>query len=489
MSAAQLRFSDVLAGTGGVRLCGVAERFTAISTDSRTVGEGELFWALTGPTFDGHDFVAKAFARGAAGAVVEAGYQLERATPRQPEQVLIAVDDTLHALGDLASYWRRARNPKVVAITGSNGKTTTKEMVARVLSSAYPVLVTRGNFNNLIGMPLTMLRLRDEPVAVIEMGMNAPGEIRRMAQIARPDVALITQIAPAHLEGLGTIDGVAEAKWELFDELSRHATALVNLDDAKLIERRSRLECLATTFGLRGGDVHAENVVDTGLEGVRFTVEVAPGLDGVRRDAQRAEVHLRLLGLHNVGNALGAIAVGAVLGVPASAAAKALGTLAPVPGRMCPRRLGRDLVVLDDTYNANPASMAAALAAGARAATARLRIAVLGEMRELGAGADEAHREIGQRVAREGYDLLVVLGEAAQGLVAGARAAGMADRRIRSFAADEAGAAVRVVLDELTGPALAVIKSSRGARMERVVSGLVEALGEQEPGAAAVAHG
>ncbi len=489
MSGVELRFSDVLASTGGVRLCGVAERFSAISTDSRTVSEGELFWALEGPTFDGHDFVAKAFARGAAGAVVAAGYQLERATPRRPEQVLIAVDDTLHALGDLASYWRRVRNPKVVAITGSNGKTTTKEMVARVLSTTYRVLVTQGNFNNLIGMPLTMMRLRDEPVAVIEMGMNAPGEIRRMAQIARPDVGLITQIAPAHLEGLGTIDGVAEAKWELFDELSRHAIALVNLDDSKLIERRSRLECLATTFGLRGGDVHAESLIDTGLDGVRFTVEVAPGLDGVRRDAQRADVHLRLLGLHNVTNALGAIAVGAVLGVPAGAAARALGTLAPVPGRMCPRRLGRDVVVLDDTYNANPASMAAALATGARSAADRTRIAVLGEMRELGASAEDAHREIGQRVAREGYDLLVVLGDAALGLAAGARAAGMADRRIRSFPADDPGAAVRAVLAELGGPALVVTKGSRGARMERVVAGLVEALGETEPGPSAVAHG
>lgn len=487
--AVSLRLADVLAGTGGVRLRGHRDAFAAISTDSRSVREGELFWALSGPSFDGHDFVATAFARGAAGAVVEAGHPVELDAEAASDRVVIAVDDTLRALGDLAAYWRRARNPKVIAITGSNGKTTTKEMVARVVGARFPVLVTSGNLNNLIGMPLTMLRLREEAVAVVEMGMNAPGEIRRMAQIARPDVGLITQVAPAHLEGLGTIEGVADAKWELFEELTSHATALVNLDDPRLIARRPRLRCLALTFGVRGGDVHAEDIADLGLDGVRFLAVVAPGLDGVHRETQRAVVHLPLLGLHNVGNALGAIAAGAVLGVPVNAAAHALAALAPVPGRMCPRRLGHEVVVLDDTYNANPASMAAALATGARSAGVRRKIAVLGEMRELGAASAAAHREVGALVAREGFDLLVALGEAAQGYVAGARAAGMADARLRSIPSGDVGAAVDALGGALEGSALVVVKGSRGARMERVVAALVERLGEALPAPAAVAHG
>ncbi len=249
------------------------------------------------------------------------------------------------------------------------------------------------------------------------------------------------------------------------------------------------MRCLAVTFGMRGGDVHAEDVADLGLDGVRFTVVVAAGLDGARREVQRAVVHLKLLGLHNVSNALGAIAAGAVLGVPAGIAAQALGALAPVPGRMCPRRLGRGVVVLDDTYNANPASMTAALATGARAAGARKKIAVLGVMRELGAASGAAHREVGAVVAREGYELLVALGEAAQGYVAGARAAGMADARLCAIATDDVTASVDALASALEDGAIVVVKGSRGARMERVVAALAERLGETSPTPSAAAHG
>jgi len=466
MTTTALRLEDVLKGTGGVRTRGNRERFLRVSTDSRAVAEGDLFWALEGPNFDGHDFVATALAKGAAGAVIAAGRELDFGDAAE-DRTVVAVDDPFHALGDLAAYWRRLRGPKVVAITGSNGKTTTKELIARVLGTGSPVLVTKGNLNNLIGLPLTLLGLRDEPVAVLEMGMNTPGEIRRLAQIARPDVAIITQVAAAHLEGLGTLDGVAEAKWELFDELQASAMALLNLDDPKLVERRPRLRSHVRTFGLAHGDVHAENVIDGGLEGSQFTVVAESG---------RADVRLPLLGLHNVGNAIAAIAVGAALGVPLASAAAAVAAATPVPGRMCALPLPRDVVVLDDTYNANPASMAAALTTGSRGAGARRKFAALGEMRELGEASEAAHRDVGAIVARESYDLLVALGAAAQGYAAGARAAGMPDSRIRSIESDDAGAAASALVGALAGPTVVVVKGSRGARMERVVAGLREAL-------------
>ena len=463
---------DVLTGTGGTLIGGAppaGATFRAVSTDSRTVGAGDLFWALAGPRFDGHDYVAQALQAGAAGAVVRRGTPLDEEPPAVA--AIVAVEDTLVALGDFAGWWCRARAPRVVAVTGSNGKTTTKELVARVLATHHRVLATRGNLNNLIGLPLTLLGLADEDAVVVEMGMNAPGEIRRLAEIARPEVGVVTQVAAAHLEGLGDLEGVADAKWELVEGLPESGWAVINADDPRLAARAGRAGCRVLSFGIASGDLRATRIEDLGLDGIRFRA-VAP-------DGEEADVRLALLGAHNALNAAAALAVGRILGIPLAEAAEALAAVEPIPGRMVPVRLGRSVDVLDDTYNANPASVVAALAAGARSPGEEVRtIVVLGEMRELGPDAERLHREAGAEVARRAYDLFVAVGDLAAALGQGARDAGLDPERV--IEAAEPTGAVDAVVTAVEGPTRVVVKGSRGARMERVVEGLRDRLGARD---------
>ncbi len=450
---------EVLAATQGELVhLGDRIRFPGVTTDTRAIRRGELFVAIRGPTHDGHDYVAEAARRG-AGAVV-----VERAGTEQPLDCgVVVVRETLAALGDLAAFHRRRRAAAVLAVAGSNGKTTTKEMTAAILREAFgapAVLHTHGTQNNLVGLPLTLLRLGEtQRVAVLELGMNRPGEVWRLAEIAAPDVGVITCVAPEHLEGVGSLHGAAEAEAELFRRLRPSATAVVNADDALVVAAAESFPGRVVRFGT-SGDVRAEDIQDRGLEGSTFRLRV--GVDVT-------EVRLPVPGRHNVGNALAAAALAALAGAPLAATRAALERFEAPSMRMQVQPLPSGVTVINDAYNANPASMAAALQTLGASPAAR-RVAVLGEMRELGAETECAHEALGRMAATVGLDLLVVIGSHAALVRAGAVAAGMSPARI-VVAADhtEAGELLRATCQ---AGDLVLLKGSRGATLEAVLAHL-----------------
>ena len=424
----------------------------AVSTDSRTAAPGTLFVALRGVRHDGHDFAAEALRRGAAAVLVDrvpAGVDPRRA---------LVVRDTLRALGDLAAYTRQRWGGRVAAITGSNGKTTTKELLAAICAQArFPpprtgVLKTRANENNLIGLPLTLLRLLgDEAVAVLEMGMNAPGEIARMTEIASPDLGLVTNVGPAHLEGLGSVAGVAAAKGELFAGMRPAAAIAVNMDDEWVVRIAAGFVGRRIEFG-QGREVTASGVDDRGFDGVAFTLHVG---------ARRAPVRLRLAGRHNVQNALGAAAVAHGLGIDLDQIAAGLAAAEAPKMRMQVIRLANGVTVVNDAYNANPASTEAALDALAR--TPGRAIAVLGEMRELGAESAEWHRRVGAHAAACGVRWLLAVGPGAADIAVGARTAGAG---LEVTVCDDAASAAAALLARWQPGDAILIKGSRGADTE-----------------------
>jgi UDP-N-acetylmuramoyl-tripeptide--D-alanyl-D-alanine ligase len=416
----------------------------AVCTDTRALAAGCLFVALRGPTFDGHAFAAAALAGGAAAVLVErlpAGVDPARA---------IVVPDTLRALGDLAAWTRRRWGGRVAAITGSNGKTSTKEMLAAILEQAWPgrVLKTHGNLNNLVGVPLTLLRLTgDEAAAVIEMGMNAFGEIARLTEIAAPDVGVITNVGPAHLEGLGSIEGVARAKGELFAGMPAAGTIAVNMDDARVAAAAAAFAGRRVEFGA-GRHVRAEDIDDAGLAGCTFTLGIG---------AARAPVRLRGAGRHNVQNALAAAAAAHALGVamPHIAAGLAAAELPNMRMQVVP--LANGVTVINDAYNANPGSTAAALDAVGR--LPGRAIAALGEMRELGPRSAELHAAVGAHAVAAGVAWVLAVGPGAEPIAAGARRAGGA--RV-DVCADAAAAAALISAGWRRGDTV-LVKGSRGA--------------------------
>jgi UDP-N-acetylmuramoyl-tripeptide--D-alanyl-D-alanine ligase len=432
--------------------------FSLVGTDSRTVKAGQLFVALHGERFDGNDFIDDVVARGAAGVICDQGRAVDR-----PGVVFFEVRDTLRALGDLAAAHRRCFHVPVVAITGSNGKTTTKNLLRSVLATAYGdpgyVLATEGNLNNLIGMPLTLLTLAPRHrAAILEMGMNAFGEIARLTEIAAPTLGLITCVAPAHLEGLGSIEGVARAKGELFAGLAPTATAVVNCDDPHIVRVAIGLRCHRQDFGA-DGPVRAENLRPDGLRAIRFDL-VVPGAS--------AEVRLPLLGRHNVANAVAAAAAAVALGIGIDAIVAGLESAAPAPMRLSVERLPNGVDLINDAYNANPGSMRAALAA--LEGIADHCAVVLGEMRELGSGAAALHAEVGAAVARLAPRFFCAVGPYAADYARGAVGAGMASAAVTAVTTNSA-AAEAVTKGWRRGDAV-LVKGSRGARMEEVVAEL-----------------
>lgn len=433
----------------------------AVATDSRTLVAGSLFFALRGERYDGHGFVAEALDRGALAAVVE--MPVVHGDGRR----LLRVGDALRALGDLAAWGRRRSAMRVVAVTGSNGKTTTKDMIGAICRAAFPppqkVLQTDGNLNNLIGLPLTLLRADgDEVVGVLEMGMNRPGEIARMTEIAQPDVAVVTNVGRAHLEGLGSLAGVAEAKGEVFAGLPNDAVIAVNLDDEWVRRISAKFSGRRVTFG-DDADVRAEDVCELGIDGFRFSLVV---------DGRRASVRLPMVGRHNVANALAAAAVAHALAIPMEAMVAGLEKPGAAAMRMQVVRLGNGVTVINDAYNANPTSMAAALEA-----IQLLRgrpVVVMGEMRELGTEERRAHREIGARAASVGVHELIAVGALAEEVAAGAIEAGMAATRVHTCVAN--GDAAEIVRSVWRPGDVVLVKGSRGAHMEEVVQ-LLEATG------------
>lgn len=422
-----------------------AGNFSGVSTDSRTLRAGELFVALEGPHFDGHDYLPAVAAAGAAGALVR------RAHPSLP---CLEVADPLAALGQLAAAWRARFDIPVLAVTGSSGKTTVKELLAAALAGLGPVLATRGNRNNHIGVPLTLLELRDtHRAAVVEMGMSHAGEIAHLTDLTRPTLGLISNAGPAHLEGLGSVAAVARAKGELIERLPPHAVAVLNADDAHCpLWRQLAGNRQIITFGLdQAADVTAD--YQPSADGTEVELHTPSGTVSTR---------LHLLGRHNVQNALAATAAALAAGASLADVAAGLRTTRPVPGRLYPLPAQQGARLIDDSYNANPLSVQAAIAV--LAGLPGERVLVLGDMGELGADAAALHGECGAAAHAAGIEHLLTLGPLSAHAAAAFGAGAVACRELAQLV-DVAG---RLLRPDVT----VLVKGSRSAGMERVVQAL-----------------
>jgi len=440
---------------------------TGASVDTRTLGPGELFFALEGARADGHVFVADALDRGASAAVVSVHRYVDYVDPEELRGPLIGVEDPLAALAALGARYRRRFDIPFVAITGTNGKTTTKDLCAHVLSERFRVLKNEGSFNNHIGVPLTLLRLsREHEVAVLELGTSGHGEIARLCQLVDPYVGVITNVGPAHLASFGSVEGVAAAKGELLEYLGESDTAILNFDDEML----AREQVHARTKGkLLGFSLET----DSPFRGERLVLD----RKGCGRFWLRGtEIELALPGRHNVYNALAAAAAGCLFGISMARIGAALQRFRPPSRRRMEISERGGVHILDDTYNANPVSVKAALdilvayeiESGAR------RIAVLGDMLELGERAQEAHEEIGRYVVGRGTDDLSTVGPLSEATARAARIAGMGEGHARHFG-DKAE--VYRHLKELLKPGdIVLVKGSRGMGMEEVVEKIGESL-------------
>ncbi|MDQ7819785.1 MAG: UDP-N-acetylmuramoyl-tripeptide--D-alanyl-D-alanine ligase [Armatimonadota bacterium] len=446
---------EILRATGGVVLSGTPAGcvVTGVSTDSRTLRPGELFVPLRGPRADGHDFIADAVRRGAAAALCA------RPVPDIPPGVLLVrVDDPLQALGHLARAWRRRLSVQVVGVTGSVGKTSTTQMCAAVLARRYRVAATREEWNAEIGVPLLLLGLRaHHQVAVVEMAMRGPGQISALVEMAAPSVGVVTAVGEAHLEFLGSVEAIARAKGELVAGLPPEGVAVLNRDDPLAWGLRTLCRGRVVGYGLSAGaEVTASDIrLDDG--GTTFRLHAA----GWTR-----QVRLSAWGRHTVSNALAAAAVGLVWGVSPDDIVAGLDAWRPPPMRLQPVRAG-DVLVINDAYNSSPRSARAALEVLAEVGRGRRRVAVLGEMRELGPRSADLHREVGALAARHA-DVVVAVGGGAGALAEGAVQAG--GRAVEYAPTVEEAARLAQAL--VRPGDVILVKGSRALRMERVVDAL-----------------
>jgi len=465
MSAQQdvLSVEMVVEATGGILVQGDAQAsFSGVSTDSRSIRTGELFFALHGDKFDGHRFITEAVEKGGRGVVVK-----EEIRCITDEAIsMIQVPDTLRALGDLANLWRKRHPIPLVAIVGSNGKTTTKEMVAAIIGKRYTVLKNPGNFNNLIGLPLTLLKMNtQDQVVVLEMGMNCKGEIGRLAHIAEPDLGVMINIGPVHLEGLGSIEGVMEAKGELIEVMGEDQRLVFNADDPRVVELSKRFRGATTSFGIKNPADWAATDINTMEDGmISFQVHGPMGV---------LSISLKLMGGHQVYNALASAAVASHLGVGAEEVKEGLRTIQSPPMRMELITVGEGIKIINDAYNANPTSMESALRTLGDVRGER-KIAVLGDMAELGDYTQQAHREIGRWVKNRGVEFLFLVGEFAPYVVQGATEAGMDGKTI--IVGKDHQELVHYLSRFLRRGDWVLIKGSRIMQMEKIIEGLKEAV-------------
>jgi UDP-N-acetylmuramoyl-tripeptide--D-alanyl-D-alanine ligase len=439
-----MRLAEAAAALGA-RTSGADALFTGVSTDSRSIRAGDLFVALRGERFDGHDFLRAVASAKAAATMVDAKYRGQYPLP------VLVVDDTRRALGDLARYWRARFAPALIAISGSNGKTTVKEMLAAILRRSFgeqAVLATRGNLNNDIGLPLTLLTMRKaHRWCAIELGMNHKGEIAYLAAIAKPTVALVNNAQREHLEFMRSVDEVAAENASVYDALPADGVAIVNADDAHAPSFRARAgRRRIVDFGLNGGAVTGR------YELAELTSEIR-----VQTPAGAAEATLAIPGLHNVRNALAAAACAVAIGVAPEAIGEGLSAFRPYTGRLQVKKAASGAVVIDDSYNANPDSVRAAIdiLATAPAPTAL----VLGDMGEVGDNGPQFHREVGAYAREKGVTQLLALGEATRDCVA---AFGEGARHFSS---------VEELVPQIAAKTI-LVKGSRFMRMERVVAAL-----------------
>lgn len=449
------RLSDVVAATGG-RLAGGDAEFSGVSIDTRTLERGQLFFALRGERFDGHAFLPAAAQKGAAAAVVErAG---EHGLPQ------VVVRDTQAALTALAGAWRRRCQAAVLGVGGSNGKTTTKELLAAILAEAGPTLATRGNLNNHIGVPLTLLRLEpSHRFAVIEMGANHPGEIAALAALAAPSIALVTNAGDEHLEGFGDLAGVARAEGEMYAALPADGTAVINADDPfhelwRTLARTARVLRFGIESQAEARATAIQGLIERGAFATVFTLTLA---------GQQARVRLGLAGRHNVLNALGAAAAAHAAGVGLDAIVAGLARVRPVGGRLQLKAGPRGSWLIDDSYNANPSSVRAGV--DVLCGLPGEHWLVLGEMAELGRETEASHIGVGDYARRAGITRLFAMGDAARHAVAAFGAS-------RAVWYDDASRLADAVAAGLDAGVTVLIKGSRVNRLERVVERLMQPL-------------
>ncbi len=453
--------AELAAATGGTWSGPAPERVSGVSTDTRAIAPGSAFVALRGERFDGHDFLAEAARAGAACAVVAR----DRAGALPPGLPGLVVDDTLAALGAIARHHRLRFPIPVVGVTGSNGKTTTREMIGAILATRGPVLVTEGTLNNEVGVPLTLLRLEPRhEAAVIEMGMSARGEIARLAAIAEPRVGVVTNALAAHLAGLGTVDGVADAKGELYKGLPADGVVVANAGDPRMLHRARKSGRRMLTFDAGRGseaDVAVLDVLSQDPSGMTFLLGIG---------TKEVEVRLPLVGEHNALNAAAAATAALALGCTDREIVRGLAAVRPVGRRLRVERLPSGVLLVDDCYNANPASMAAALRTLRQLAGGGRALAALGDMLELGTAEEDSHRELGREAARSGLAAVAFLGPRTRLARESAGAAGMPPAD--AFHTEDPQALAAFVRERLRPGDALLVKGSRGMKLERLVEAL-----------------
>jgi UDP-N-acetylmuramoyl-tripeptide--D-alanyl-D-alanine ligase len=455
----QLTWDELISDLSGQLAQGnLTQKAAGVSTDSRSLMPGNLFVALKGPRFDGHDHVSQAFEKGAAAALVS--------TPLPPGMApagkgIIQVQDTLTALGDLAGLWRRKFSISLVGISGSNGKTSSKEMLAAILELEGPTLKNPGNLNNWIGLPLSLFFLdKDHHFAVMEMGMNHSGEIARLCQIARPSVGLLTNIGPAHLEAFGTLAALARAKGELFEALEPDHWAVINRDDLRIRELARTCQARKISFGLDPEAQVRAKPLEISDQGVRFRI----CFEG------EEEMLLPVQGEHNIRNALGAAATALALGLTLQQVKKGLENFRLPEHRLQIKKGIRGVRVIDDTYNANPASMKAALTVFDSLRKGKGGGLVLGDMLELGEQGVEAHRELGRLIGEMGVDYLLCLGPLSKEVLKEAQKA--IRPPLKSFGLSNSKEIIDLLAGLVRDGDWLLVKGSHGMNLEAIVSAL-----------------
>ncbi len=461
MSSTPLTIAAIAAAVHGRLVAGdPAAVPRAFVTDTRGLQPGDFFIAIAGPRFNGNAFAGDALRAGASGVLVSDATVAESWTGG-PGPAVVLVPETVRALQMLARHVRRASNTTVIALTGSAGKTTTKECIAAFLETRYSVARNQGNLNNHIGLPLSLMQLLDRPqMAVMELGMNHAGEIRTLVSIAEPDVRVFTNVGDAHIEYFGSRDAIADAKAEIFEGAGPDTLLVCNADEPLIVARQPRFAGRTVTFGIdAAADVRATAVEDLGIDGSRARVATPAGT---------RDIATPLIGRGNLGNVLAATAVALTLGVPLDDIVSAAAQLRPAAHRGVVLRLASGVTLIDDSYNASPGAVEQSLQVLVHATGATRRVAVLGEMLELGAHAPELHARCGRAAAQAGLDRLVTVGgPAARTLADAAIAAGMPAEAVQYVAtSDEAAGLVRQVL---RAGDLVLVKGSRGIRTDVVV--------------------
>ncbi|MCX7746963.1 MAG: UDP-N-acetylmuramoyl-tripeptide--D-alanyl-D-alanine ligase [Clostridia bacterium] len=457
----RIKCEEVLKAVQGVLISGdLKADILNISTDSRKINEGDLFIPISGEKFDGHDFIDASLDKGAAAALTHKDKE------PVPGKVIIRVEDTLKALGSIAAYYRQKFKIPVIGVTGSVGKTSTKDMIASALSHSLKVLKTEGNFNNEIGLPLTVFNLAPHhEAAVIEMGMSGFGEISRLTNIAKPDVAVITNIGMSHIEKLGSRQGILKAKMEILEGLSEKGLVVLNGDDHLLYGTKGLLKFRTVFYGMEEGmDYHAYNVKSAGEQGTYFEIAVGNS---------EYKVHVPSPGVHNVYNALAAIAVGSELGVPMDKIIQGIKEFSPSKMRLSIISLN-GIKVINDAYNASPNSMEAAIDVLKDLGEENRTIAVLGDMLELGDWAERAHRDIGKYLISKQIDYIITVGENARAIASEALTLGASKDRILPFQNNDE--IKRFLEGFVEAGDTILVKGSRGMKMEEIVEHLTKVL-------------